>query len=192
MRHKIVFKVGPPGCGKGTQSRILVEMMDGKVVHLESSGSIRSYIGTHPWLKSELDAMGGGKLVSDDIVISAVGEHLADTRTDRIVDGFPRTVEQARFALEQSEKYDVYFILYQLEREICEARIEEGNRGRSDDAKATVLYRLDQHFKNEPELYSFIQTAMPEDRVRIQYAGLEVGEITRQIVRFLPFLPVAV
>ncbi|MBF9035775.1 adenylate kinase [Rhodobacterales bacterium HKCCE2091] len=91
-----VILLGPPGAGKGTQARILV---DGRgMVQLSTGDMLRAAkdSGT-PLGQKVAGVMARGELVTDEIVIGLIEEHLRE-QTDApgfIFDGFPRTLAQA-------------------------------------------------------------------------------------------------
>src|SRR5947209_4244603 len=90
--------LGPPGVGKGTQAELLSEALG--TCHLSTGDVFRAaQCGTEPSpaLKSALDAMRRGELVSDLVVVSMVQERTGCLRCRGgfLLDGFPRTVAQA-------------------------------------------------------------------------------------------------
>jgi adenylate kinase len=89
--------VGPPGCGKGTQSPKLVEEMC--VCHLATGDMLRAAVAAGTEMgKAAQAVMQAGGLVSDDIVVGIIKETLAtrrDCEKGFVLDGFPRTVPQA-------------------------------------------------------------------------------------------------
>ncbi len=92
----IIF-LGPPGAGKGTQAQIVCRKLG--IPQVSTGDMLRAAIAvkTPTGLKAK-EYMDKGQLVPDDVVISIVRERLAedDCKKGYILDGFPRTVEQAK------------------------------------------------------------------------------------------------
>ena len=90
-----IILLGPPGAGKGTQARRLV---DGRgMVQLSTGDMLRSARSSGTEMgKRVADIMDRGDLVTDEIVIGLISEKLTESPdTDYIFDGFPRTLPQA-------------------------------------------------------------------------------------------------
>ncbi|MBU2701637.1 adenylate kinase [Sporomusaceae bacterium BoRhaA] len=91
-----ILLMGPPGAGKGTQAAKLVEEF--KIPHISTGDMFRQAVkeGT-PLGKQAKEFMDAGKLVPDSVTIGIVKERLAkaDCKKGFILDGFPRTLEQA-------------------------------------------------------------------------------------------------
>jgi adenylate kinase len=88
--------LGPPGVGKGTQAKILVEQLG--IPQLSTGDILRSAIAAKtPMGLAAKEVMDRGDLVSDEIVNGIVSERIdqADCRAGFILDGFPRTIRQA-------------------------------------------------------------------------------------------------
>jgi adenylate kinase len=89
--------LGPPGAGKGTQSKRLERKFG--LTQLSSGDMLRSAVssGTPVGQKAK-SYMDRGALVPDQVVVDVVLDCLAEFRNDHgfILDGFPRTVEQAK------------------------------------------------------------------------------------------------
>jgi adenylate kinase len=88
--------LGPPGAGKGTQAKILIEAYN--IPQLSTGDILRSAIAAKtPMGLAAKEVMDRGELVSDDIVNGIVSERLdaEDAKAGFILDGFPRTIPQA-------------------------------------------------------------------------------------------------
>lgn len=106
----VIVMLGPPGAGKGTQCQLLAERL--LLPHLATGNLLREAIARKTPLgnlaKPYIDR---GELVPDETMVSLVRERFLepDAKPGAILDGFPRTVEQAR-ALNQ--------MLFELGRKI--------------------------------------------------------------------------
>jgi len=91
----IVF-LGPPGAGKGTQAKILVERYG--IPQISTGDMLREHRakGTELGKKAQ-EYMDKGQLVPDEIILEMVKERLSQPDSEKgfIFDGFPRTVAQA-------------------------------------------------------------------------------------------------
>jgi adenylate kinase len=88
--------LGPPGVGKGTQAKILVEQL--RIPQLSTGDILRQAIANKTPLGVEAKAIvDRGDLVSDEIVNGIVSERIdqPDCANGFILDGFPRTIPQA-------------------------------------------------------------------------------------------------
>jgi len=94
---KNVILVGPPGSGKGTQAPIIKEKYN--LCHLATGDLLRAAVaaGTEMGKKAKA-VMESGGLVSDDIVVGIIKDniHAPECTNGFILDGFPRTVGQAK------------------------------------------------------------------------------------------------
>ncbi len=92
----IIF-LGPPGAGKGTQAQVVCAKLG--IPQISTGDMLRAAIAaqTETGLKAKA-FMDAGQLVPDEVVIALVKERVAqpDCRKGYILDGFPRTVEQAK------------------------------------------------------------------------------------------------
>ena len=91
-----ILLMGPPGAGKGTQAANLVNEF--AIPHISTGDMFRAAVKEGTELGKQAKAcMDAGKLVPDEVTIGIVRERLAkpDCEKGFILDGFPRTVEQA-------------------------------------------------------------------------------------------------
>ena len=93
---KIVF-MGPPGAGKGTQAEKIIENY--QIPHISTGDMFRKAIKDHTELGMEAKRyMDQGALVPDHVTIGIVKDRLSesDCKSGFLLDGFPRTVDQAK------------------------------------------------------------------------------------------------
>ena len=203
----IIF-LGPPGAGKGTQAQIVCQRLG--IPQVSTGDMLRAAIaaGTEMGRKAK-EYMDQGQLVPDEVVIGIVKDRLADPDCQKgyILDGFPRTVEQAK-ALSTFAKIDVAINLdvpddvlvkrlsgrrvcplcgapYHVERlngeTVCRA---DGTPliQRDDDKAETVLNRLAvYHQKTAPLIDHYREAGL----LKNIGGGLSLEEISEEIFRTL-------
>ena len=148
MTAKRLLLLGPPGAGKGTQAARLVGKLG--VPQISTGDLLRQAVASGSELGLRVKAtLERGELVSDEIVIDVARERLArpDAREGFVLDGFPRTVKQAR-ALDEllaSEGSALQrCVALGVDEEAIVARMLKRARleGRSDDNPETIRNRL--------------------------------------------------
>lgn len=143
--------LGPPGAGKGTQAKILVEAYG--IPQLSTGDILRSAIAAQTPLGIEAKAvMDRGDLVSNDVVNGIVSERLdaEDCQPGFILDGFPRTIAQAEaldaMMAEKGIKLDAVIEITadadELVRRVIQ-RAKESGGARADDNEDVLRNRLD-------------------------------------------------
>ena len=90
-----IILLGPPGAGKGTQARILVDARN--MVQLSTGDMLREAKNSGSEMgKKVAEVMARGDLVTDEIVIGLIREKLTGASGNGFIfDGFPRTLAQA-------------------------------------------------------------------------------------------------
>lgn len=92
--NNIIF-IAPPAAGKGTQSDLLVKKYG--YTHISTGDLLRSEVASGSELGNSLkEIMSSGSLVSDEIVTTLLRNKLSSLEGNFILDGYPRTLEQAK------------------------------------------------------------------------------------------------
>ena len=139
--------LAPPGAGKGTQGELLAA--ERGVPHLATGDLLRRHVAEGTDIGTRARAyMESGELVPDEIVNQLVGEAIGGDRPldGFVLDGFPRTLEQAKLAYEwgvaNNRTFNAVVSLVVPETELVRRMLERGARdGRSDDTEETVHRR---------------------------------------------------
>lgn len=135
----MILLMGMPGSGKGTQGKKLTEAYGLQYV---STGEMLRHYATH----DQKERMDKGELLNDQEIITMIEAILstAPNANKILLDGFPRSVPQAEWLLEQVAeeglKIDhVYHLM--VPRDIIRGRLLR--RGRSDDTEETMEHRFE-------------------------------------------------
>ena len=145
---RIVF-IGPPGSGKGTQAKRLAEYLG--VPHLSTGELLREARASGSALgRLAAQYMDQGRLVPDPLVMALVGEKLQEPSMERgcLLDGFPRTLQQAR-ALDESlvqrgTPLDLVLELKADENELVARMLRRAaQERRTDDNPQTIAHRME-------------------------------------------------
>ena len=143
MLHLILF--GPPGAGKGTQSKILIDKYN--LIHLSTGDMLRSHLHKQTELGKEAAAfISQGLLVPDIVVIDMIKQQLENNPHTNgfIFDGFPRTLAQAaeldQLLHTRNEEISLMIALDLPDSIIFERMRKRAEiEGRSDDANPQVI-----------------------------------------------------
>jgi adenylate kinase len=153
MLNIVLF--GPPGAGKGTQSKKLCDKYS--LIHLSTGDLLRDEIshGTQLGLQAK-SVMDKGELVSDEVVIAMIGGKLDANPQAKgfIFDGFPRTQAQAKALDELLEKkkapISMMVALEVNDEELLHRLLLRGaDSGRADDRDENVIRRRIFNYNNQ-------------------------------------------
>ena len=138
---------GPPGAGKGTQSKFLVQKFN--LNQLSTGDLLRKEIKNNTDLGKKISSIiNSGELVSDEIVGNLIEKFISDEKVKNniIFDGYPRTLNQAKNLEEllkkNNQKIDIVLKL-SVSLEIVKKRISErkNQEKRADDNEETAIKR---------------------------------------------------
>ncbi|TDI95004.1 MAG: adenylate kinase [Caldithrix sp.] len=137
-----IILIGPPGSGKGTQAKRIVDKLN--IPHISSGDMLREAVSNETPLGKEVKSyMTKGALVPDNLVIKMMVERIGqpDARSGFLLDGFPRTLTQSE-ALDKALLTTNVRIDYVLLIKVPDEEIIERNTGRRIDLKTGQIYHL--------------------------------------------------
>ena len=184
-----VILLGPPGAGKGTQARRLVEKYG--IVQLSTGDILRCAVASGSEIGQQAKkVMEAGQLMPDDLVIRIISERIdqPDCAKGFILDGFPRTVRQARaldkLLAEKGLKLD-HVIELKVEDAVLVSRITgraselsaEG-RARADDNVETLKKRLAVYHGQTAPILPYYRK---KGRLKVVDGMADVTGVARQI-----------
>lgn len=180
--------IGPPGAGKGTQCRRLVELLE--IPHLSTGEMLRAVkrqdTALSRWVASYIDA---GKLAPDHLVMRIVAQKLQseECTNGALFDGFPRTIIQAQllddYLTEQSQQLDLALELQVDEDALIERLLKRAQiDGRADDNYETIRERLRVFHTQTAPLTEYYDAQGKLERVNGMQSEEQVFEDIKQCV----------
>ncbi len=161
-----IILLGPPGAGKGTQAKILVEGRN--MIQLSTGDMLREARTSGTEMGDKVAAiMDAGELVTDEIVIGLIEEKLeGDNAGGFIFDGFPRTLGQADALGELLERHGQtldHVIAMEVNDQALVHRIVNrakeaaaaGEPVRADDNEESLKVRLVEYYKKTSPLIGY-------------------------------------
>lgn len=154
---KIIILMGGQGVGKGTFARMLRERHE--YTYIETGKMLRDAAAMNPTIG---EIMARGELLPFDMLVKLVAENITGDK-DILMDGFPRTLDQAEWLITNyADKFDIHVLYLNVPEEIMVQRIQKRIReggGRADDADANaVRKRLDIFWKTTMPAIEWMET----------------------------------
>ena len=183
-----IILFGPPGAGKGTQSKYLVNKLN--AFQISTGDLLREEIKKNSEIgKAITNDMKNGKFISDDIVNKLIENLISDPQKKNklIFDGYPRSLSQAKNleALLENSNQSIDLILFlKVDKETILKRLEKRKiiENRSDDDTHTIVARYEKYMETTQPVLNFY-TENPNFK-EID-GSLEIEEITRKIDAFI-------
>ena len=189
-----VLMIAPPGAGKGTQGVVIAAHFD--IPHIATGDLLRDHVARGTELGQQVrEYLDRGELVPDEVVLTMVREALEATdRRGYVIDGIPRTMDQARalydMAVEMDATADVALHLEVEDEELVRRLLARSvKEGRSDDTEDVIRRRLALYYDvthpilewyGERGILVSIDAMRPADQVGRQI--LTALEVVRQMV----------
>ena len=183
-----IILFGPPGAGKGTQSKYLVNKL--KAFQISTGDLLREEIKKNSDIgKAIINDMNEGKFVSDDIVNKLIKNLVSDNqkKNNLIFDGYPRSLSQAKnldLLLKNSNQNIDLILFLNVDKETILKRLEKRKiiENRSDDESDTIVRRYETYMKTTQPVLNFYSENPNFKEID---GSLEIDEITRKINTFI-------
>ena len=179
---------GPPGAGKGTQSKYLVNKING--FQISTGDILREEIKKETEIgKTIINDMNEGKFINDEIVNKLIKNIIFDPKKKNklIFDGYPRTLSQAKnlnsLIIQSDQNIDLIFFL-NVNKETIIKRIEKRKsiENRRDDELNTILRRYDTYLETTKPVLDFYSKKPNFHEID---GSLDIDEITSKIDTFI-------
>jgi adenylate kinase len=180
-----VVMLAPPGAGKGTQGERIASRYH--VPHISSGEVFRQEVEKNSPLGQRLRGyLDAGDLVPDDLVLDILMERVVEAAANDggyVLDGFPRTLPQAKAAFEvavnASVKVTAQVVLYlDAPPEVLMERLTGRAEGRADDSAKVARHRLEVYAKSTQPLIDYYSERGIVVRVDATPA---IDEVSREI-----------
>ena len=183
-----IILFGPPGAGKGTQSKYLVNKLN--AFQISTGDLLREEIKKNSDIgKAITNDMKNGKFISDDIVNKLIENLISDPQKKNklIFDGYPRSLSQAKnleVLLKNSNQSIDLILFLNVDKETILKRVEKRKilENRMDDDSNTIVKRYDKYMETTQPVLNFYSKNPNFKEID---GGLEIEEITRKIDAFI-------
>ncbi len=183
-----IILFGPPGAGKGTQSKYLVKKLD--AFQISTGELLREEIKKNSDIgRAITNEMNHGQFVSDEIVNELIKNLVSDPQKKNklIFDGYPRSLSQAKnldiLLKKSNQKIDLVFYL-NVDKQTIIRRLEKRKiiENRTDDVSDTIIKRYETYMETTQPVLNFYSQNPNFKEID---GSLEIDEITRKINTFI-------
>ena len=179
---------GPPGAGKGTQSKYLVKKLN--AFQISTGDMLRDEIQKNSEIgKRIINDMNDGKFVNDEIVNNLIKKVIFDpNKKDKLIfDGYPRSLSQAKnldLLLKNSNQKINFIFFLNVNKDTIIKRIEKRKilEKRSDDELNTIIRRYDTYMDTTKPVLDFYSQNLNFYEID---GTLKIDEITAKIDAFI-------
>ena len=183
-----IILFGPPGAGKGTQSKYLVNKL--KSFQISTGDILRDEINKNSEIgKAIINDMNDGKFVSDEIVNKLIENLVSDPQKKNrlIFDGYPRSLSQAKnleVLLKNLDQSIDLILFLNVDKETILKRLEKRKiiENRSDDDTDPIVRRYEKYMETTQPVLNFYSKNPHFKEID---GSLEIDEITRKIDTFI-------
>jgi adenylate kinase len=180
-RERRILLIGAPGAGKGTQAEHIAERYG--IAHISSGDLLRKHMADDTYIGRQARSfVERGDLVPDRIVMNMLYQPVieASKRGGYVLDGFPRTVEQAKAAYETAGDLGVAVqvaVHIDVPNEELVRRLLARKRG-SEDTADVIAHRIEVYQERTMPLLDYYAE---REKLIVVNGGRPVGEVTWSI-----------
>ena len=179
-KPNVIFVIGGPGCGKGTQCKRIVKNFG--YVSFSTGDLLRKYVEEKKEGYEDIsNKMKEGALISSETVMKVVKSYIIGSENKKILlDGYPRSKENMDiWEKEMKGEANVIGALYfEVSNEEMKKRILGRNEGRADDNEETITKRLATFEKETKPIVSIFE----QRNILIRIDGMKsVDEISEEV-----------
>tara|TARA_B100000029_G_C17345209_1_gene876756 strand:+ start:22 stop:591 length:570 start_codon:yes stop_codon:yes gene_type:complete len=186
----IIIFFGPPGAGKGTQASLISNKL--KIPHLSTGEIFRNLLSKENDLAIKLqDKINKGELISDEITNQILSSRIEemDCKDGFILDGYPRTVDQANFLKSKLDfiklKINKILDIFLDEKEIIKRIILRSTiEQRKDDNENVIKTRISKYLKKTKPLSDHYKNEFKNDYHSID-GNQKIDKISADILEIL-------